>query len=364
MHPTSVVHSMVEFVDGSTLVQASPADDADPDRARAGLARPGARRRPGGRLDAGPRPGSSSRSTTRRSRRCGWPARPASRGGTAPAVYNAANEVCVEAFLDGGCRSPSIVPTVARVLGEHDVPSRDGSTVDGRPRRRRLGARPRLDTDRDRSEAAMTTLVYTLGVVLFLVGVLASIGLHKLGHMIPAKLFGVKVTQYFVGFGQTVWSQARRDRVRRQGDPARRLRQARRDAAARARTRTRRRPRRPHRYVRPAGRRRPRGGARARSRGTRGPALLQAAWWKKVIVMVGRDDQPGHRVPALRGRVHGPRHPRRHHHRRQRLAVRDRGDQGERDQAPAPARAADPVAPAKAAGIRPGDRIVSFNGTR
>ena len=40
-------------------------------------------------------PGSSSRSTTRRSRRSGSPARPATRGGTAPAVFNAANEDCV-----------------------------------------------------------------------------------------------------------------------------------------------------------------------------------------------------------------------------------------------------------------------------
>ena len=52
----------------------------------------------------------------------------------------------------------------------------------------------------------MTALVYTLGMVLFLLGVLASIALHEVGHMVPAKKFGVKVTQYFVGFGKTVWS--------------------------------------------------------------------------------------------------------------------------------------------------------------
>ena len=58
--------------------------------------------------------------------------------------------------------------------------------------------------------------------------------------MIPAKAFGGKVTQYFIGFGPTVWSrQQRRDRVRRQGDPARRLRQDRRDAPARRRARRR-----------------------------------------------------------------------------------------------------------------------------
>ena len=52
-------------------------------------------------------------------------------------------------------------------------------------------------------------LMYTLGVVLFALGLAASIGLHELGHMIPAKKFGVKVTQYFVGFGRTVWSTRR-----------------------------------------------------------------------------------------------------------------------------------------------------------
>lgn len=52
----------------------------------------------------------------------------------------------------------------------------------------------------------MTALYYLLGVVIFVVAILASIGLHELGHMIPAKRFGGKVTQYFIGFGPTVWS--------------------------------------------------------------------------------------------------------------------------------------------------------------
>lgn len=55
----------------------------------------------------------------------------------------------------------------------------------------------------------MTALLYLLGVVLFFIGVAASIGLHELGHLIPGKLFDVKVTQYFVGFGRTVWSRKR-----------------------------------------------------------------------------------------------------------------------------------------------------------
>jgi membrane-associated protease RseP (regulator of RpoE activity) len=52
-------------------------------------------------------------------------------------------------------------------------------------------------------------LLYTLGVVLFALGLVASIALHEVGHMWPAKKFGVKVTQYFVGFGKTVWSTRR-----------------------------------------------------------------------------------------------------------------------------------------------------------
>lgn len=52
----------------------------------------------------------------------------------------------------------------------------------------------------------MEGLIYALGVLIFIVGVLVSIGLHEVGHMYPAKKFGIKVTQYFVGFGRTVWS--------------------------------------------------------------------------------------------------------------------------------------------------------------
>ena len=52
-------------------------------------------------------------------------------------------------------------------------------------------------------------LAYTLGVLLFAVGVAASIGLHEMGHLIPGKLFNVKVTQFFVGFGPTLWSTRR-----------------------------------------------------------------------------------------------------------------------------------------------------------
>jgi membrane-associated protease RseP (regulator of RpoE activity) len=55
----------------------------------------------------------------------------------------------------------------------------------------------------------MTVLAYILGVLLFAVGVAVSIGLHELGHLIPGKLFNVRVTQFFVGFGRTIWSRQR-----------------------------------------------------------------------------------------------------------------------------------------------------------
>jgi len=118
VHPQSVVHSMVEYVDGSTIAQASPPDMRLP--IAVGLAWPD--RVPG----AAPACDWTKAST--------WTFEPldveafpavslarraASLGGTAPAVLNAANEVCVEAFLGGRIGFLDIVDTVARVLGEH-----------------------------------------------------------------------------------------------------------------------------------------------------------------------------------------------------------------------------------------------------
>ena len=48
--------------------------------------------------------------------------------------------------------------------------------------------------------------VEILGIVLFALLILFSIAIHEFGHLIPAKLFGVKVTEYMVGFGPMVWS--------------------------------------------------------------------------------------------------------------------------------------------------------------
>jgi 1-deoxy-D-xylulose-5-phosphate reductoisomerase len=115
VHPQSYVHSMVEFTDGSTIAQASPPDmrlpialalswpDRLPDVAPAcDWTRPSAWEfQP---LDESAFP------AVRIAREAGQ------EGGTAPAIFNAANEICVEAFLAGRLGFAAIVPTVARVL--------------------------------------------------------------------------------------------------------------------------------------------------------------------------------------------------------------------------------------------------------
>jgi RIP metalloprotease RseP len=50
------------------------------------------------------------------------------------------------------------------------------------------------------------TLWYLAGIVFVLLGIAVSIGLHELGHLLPAKAFGVKVTKYMIGFGPTLFS--------------------------------------------------------------------------------------------------------------------------------------------------------------
>ena len=129
VHPQSVVHSMVEFVDGSTIAQASPPDMRLP--IALGLSWPD-------------RLGTVAPA-------CDWTtaaswtfepldeeAFPAVRlareavaaSGTHPAVYNAANEECVGAFLDGRIAFGDVVGTVERVLGTHDGVPGDALSLD------------------------------------------------------------------------------------------------------------------------------------------------------------------------------------------------------------------------------------------
>ena len=119
VHPQSVIHSMVEFTDGSTIAQASPPDMRIP----IALALGWPDRVPG----AAPAIDWTSAHT--------WTFEPLDEnafpavsiarqagqaGGTAPAAYNAANEVCVAAFMAGRLPFVAIVDTVAQVVSEHD----------------------------------------------------------------------------------------------------------------------------------------------------------------------------------------------------------------------------------------------------
>jgi membrane-associated protease RseP (regulator of RpoE activity) len=50
---------------------------------------------------------------------------------------------------------------------------------------------------------------YLIGVLVFVIALLVSIMLHEAGHLATAKAFGMKATQFFVGFGPTLWSRQR-----------------------------------------------------------------------------------------------------------------------------------------------------------
>ncbi len=127
VHPQSVVHSMVQFIDGSIIAQASPPDMRLP--IALGLGWP----------DRVPRAAAACDWT----RAAAWTFEPldvaafpavdlakdaAKQGSTFPAVFNAANEEAVTAFHAGRIRFTDIVDTVAAVLSEHSGSS--GLTVE------------------------------------------------------------------------------------------------------------------------------------------------------------------------------------------------------------------------------------------
>ena len=120
VHPQSMVHSMVEFIDGSTLAQVSPPDMRLP--IAMGLAWPQRIRDAASGNDwSAPTQWTFEPldeqvfSGVRVARRAGG------LGGTAPAVFNAANEECVAAFLAGALDFTGIMDTVEQVVDEHIV---------------------------------------------------------------------------------------------------------------------------------------------------------------------------------------------------------------------------------------------------
>ncbi|KOU10636.1 zinc metalloprotease [Streptomyces sp. MMG1522] len=59
---------------------------------------------------------------------------------------------------------------------------------------------------------SLTSILLTvLGIAVFVVGLLFSIAWHELGHLSTAKMFGIRVPQYMVGFGPTIWSKKKGD---------------------------------------------------------------------------------------------------------------------------------------------------------
>ena len=132
VHPQSIVHSMVTFIDGSTIAQASPPDMRLP----IALALGWPQRVPGA---------AAACDFTSASTGSTWTFEPVDaevfpavelaryageRGGSLPAVYNAANEEAAAAFLDGRIGFPRIVATIADVLHAADQWAAKPATVD------------------------------------------------------------------------------------------------------------------------------------------------------------------------------------------------------------------------------------------
>ena len=126
VHPQSVVHGMVEFTDGATIAQLSMPDMRLP--IGLALGAPARLDEPFGAIDWTDAVAAHlrDRPTSTPSRACASPTRPAGPGGGAPAVLSGANEVAVEAFLDGRIPWTAIADVVAEALDAgtgnvHDV---------------------------------------------------------------------------------------------------------------------------------------------------------------------------------------------------------------------------------------------------
>jgi 1-deoxy-D-xylulose-5-phosphate reductoisomerase len=129
VHPQQLIHSMVEFVDGAVVAQLGLPTMLVP--IAMGMGWPD-------RVPDAETPIDWTKAADWRFEPLDDDVFPAvrlareagERGSTAPAVYNAANEVCVEAFHAGRIGFTDIVDTVARVVAHHDVPSKEHLVVD------------------------------------------------------------------------------------------------------------------------------------------------------------------------------------------------------------------------------------------
>ncbi len=129
VHPQSIVHSMVEYRDGSTLAQLGPSDMRVP--IASALAWPARMDTPCAPLDLA----AIGELTFRAPDETRFPATRLAReavtaGGSAPAVLNAANEIAVAAFLAGQIAFTDIAENAARVLDSMNDFSAPGSLDD------------------------------------------------------------------------------------------------------------------------------------------------------------------------------------------------------------------------------------------
>ena len=212
MHPQSVIHSLVEYVDGSVLAQLGHPDMrtpiaqalAYPERVDAGVAK----------LDLVALASLSFAAPDLERFPCLALAYAAlDGGGSAPIVLNAANEIAVEAFLGRRARFCDIADVCARTL------DRIATTRVGLARRgagdRRAGAADRLryarpSRGRQRPRRARFLKAPSMDVVLKIASFLVVLGIlvvfHELGHYVVARWCGVKVLRFSVGFGRVLWS--------------------------------------------------------------------------------------------------------------------------------------------------------------
>ena len=204
IHPQSVIHSLVEYVDGSVLAQLGHPDMRTP--IAQALAYPA-------RIDAGVPPLDLiaragldfSAPDAARFPCLGLAYAALAAGGTAPAVLNAANEVAVAAFLDGRARFTEIAVRLRRRAGAH--PGRAGAHARRRPGGRCIGPRRRArlpPPSRQRLTRPPMDLATKVLSFLFVLAVLVVI--HELGHYLVARWCGVKIIRFSVGFGRVVWS--------------------------------------------------------------------------------------------------------------------------------------------------------------
>lgn len=205
----------------------------------------------------------------------------------------------------------------------------------------------------------MDALFYLAGVLAVVLGLAISIALHECGHMIPARRFGARVPQFFVGFGKTLWSTHRGGTeygikafplggyvkiIGMLPPHAEEAAGGRRDGAfkqlisdARAAE------------------------AELLEPGDEDRMFYKLPWWKKVIVMAGGPTVNLVLAFLLFGGlfwIHGVPEPTTTVDTVSDCMIAVRADEPTRE-----CEAGDPVAPSKRAGLEPGDEIVAFGGT-